>query len=64
MRASPESMDGLRHGEMALVYARQPRVDDLLVQLFLFLEAEHLARLFRQHARDAIERHVVIVRIE
>ena len=50
--------------EMGLVDFRQAAVDDLLVQFLLLLEAEHLARLFIQHARDAVKRGVMEIRIE
>lgn len=63
----PDRMVGgdiARDLQMARVDFRKPGIDDLLVKSFLLLEAKHLAGLFGKHARDAIERHVVVVRIE
>ena len=49
--------------EVRLVDLRQPRVDDLLVELLLLLEAEHLRGLLGQHADDPVEHGVVEIGI-
>ena len=49
---------------MALVDPGQPRIDDLLVELFLILETENLAGLLREHAGNAIERDVMVIGVE
>ncbi len=56
-------LGGLRlgHAQMGLVDLGQTAVDDLLVQRLLFLEAEHLRRLLREHVDDAVEDAVVEV---
>ena len=50
--------------EVRLVDLREAAVDDFLVQLFLFLEAEDLAGFFVQHAGDAVEGGVMEIGIE
>ncbi len=49
------------HFEVRLVDLRETGVDDLLVQLVLLLEAEHLRRLLGQNVDDAVEHLVVQV---
>src|SRR5207245_258576 len=49
--------------EVRLVDLGQARVDDLLVELLLLLEAEDLRRLLAQHANDAVEHRVVEIRV-
>src|SRR6266545_7759039 len=45
----------LAHLEMRLIDLREPGVDDLLVELILLLEAEHLRRLLGEDVDDAVE---------
>ena len=47
--------------EMRLIDLREPRVDDLLVELVLLLEAEDLRRLLGEDVDDAVEDGVVQV---
>ena len=47
--------------EVRLVDLREPGVDDLLVELVLLLEAEHLRRLLGEDVDDAVEDRVVQV---
>ena len=47
--------------EVRLVDLREPGVDDLLVQLVLLLEAEHLRRLLGEDVHDPVEHGVVQV---
>ena len=56
--------DLLRHLEVGGVDLGQSRVDDLLVQLLLLLEPEHLLRLGREHTGYGVEHRVVEVGIE
>src|SRR5215218_1631528 len=56
--------DLLRDLEVGGVDLGEPRVDDLLVQLLLLLEAEDLLRFGRQYARDRVEHRIVEVRVE
>ena len=49
--------------EMRLIDLREPGVDDLLVELILLLEPEHLRRLLGEHVDDAVEDRVVEVGI-
>jgi hypothetical protein len=53
----------LRDLEVRLVDLRESRIDDLLVELVLFLETEHLRRLLRQHVDDSVEDRVVQIRV-
>ena len=53
----------LGHLEMRLIDLGQPGVDDLLVELILLLEAEHLRRLLGENVDDAVEHGVVEVGI-
>jgi hypothetical protein len=46
-----------------LIDLRQAGVDDLLVELLLFLELEHLRGLLGQHVHDAVEHGIVQVRV-
>ncbi len=56
--------DGTGNRQMTVVDFGQPRIDDLLVQLFLLLELEYLACFFRQHAGDAVECDIVVIGVE
>src|SRR5438270_7869399 len=47
--------------EVGLVDLREPGVDDLLVELLLFLEAKDLGRLLVEDADDPVEHRVVEV---
>ena len=53
----------LAHLEMRLIDLREPGVDDLLVELVLLLEAEHLRRLLGEDVDDAVEDGVVEIGI-
>ena len=48
---------------MRLIDLREPGVDDLLVELILLLEAEHLRRLLGEDVDDAVEDRVVEIRV-
>src|SRR6266487_1667544 len=50
--------------EIRLAELEQPFVDDVVVQLFLLFELEHLRRLIRQHVLDVVEDDVVILDVE
>jgi hypothetical protein len=50
--------------EMPLVDLGEARVDDLLVQLFLLLEAEHACRRGRKHLGDRVERDAMELGVE
>ena len=56
--------DRLCHCQVTLVDLRQARIDDLLVQLLLLLELEHLAGLLGEHAGNAVEGDIVVVGVE
>ena len=55
--------NGLGDLQMGLIDLGDPVVDQLLVQLFLLLEAEDLAGLLAKHAGDLVEGDVMVVRI-
>ena len=59
--STPASRHPLADLEMRLVDLREPGVDDLLVELILLLEAEHLRRLLGEDVDDAVEDGVVQV---
>src|SRR6266550_974752 len=50
--------------EVRLAELEQSLVDDVVVELFLLLELEHLRRLIRQHILDVVEDDVVILDVE
>ena len=55
--------DRRRDSQVSLVDLGEPGVDDLLVELLLFLEAKDLASLFGEHIGDSIEGDVMEVGI-
>jgi len=50
--------------EVRLAELEQSLVDDVVVELFLLLELEHLRRLIRQHILDVVEDDMVILDVE
>ncbi len=47
--------------KMGLINFGNTVIYQFLVQLFLFLETEHLSRLFAKHAGNFIERNIVVI---
>ena len=55
--------DAFRNIKVGLVDLGDAVVDQFLMQLFLLLEAEHLAGFVAQHIGDLVERHVMVIGI-